>query len=64
MTGADLEKIISRAAVLAASTPDFPATVDASVINTLRIISPDIYKTVQEKIRDGSYIVVGGDAMT
>lgn len=51
------DKIISRAAVLSAATPDHPATVKRSVVDVLKTLNPDTYIRVQKKIETGAYLL-------
>lgn len=51
------KKIVGRAAVYAAATPENPVKVKAQIIQDLAILNPDLYASVQQQIRAGAYIV-------
>lgn len=51
------DKIVGRAAVLQAATPENPITVKESIVNVLKMLSPERYQEVQQKIHSGAYIL-------
>lgn len=57
MTSINWNKIIGRAAVYGAATPENPLHVKASLVNTLKMLSPENYLNVEKKIQSGAYIL-------